>query len=74
MMCVRALLRSKVYVNGLHNAVTEGELAARGGEGEECVGEPAACTRYADELRELAGPFGDVVECHVKRDNGIRGR
>ena len=30
--------------------------------------------RYADELRELAGPFGDVVECHVKRDNGIRGR
>ena len=30
MMRVRVLLRSKVYVNGLHSAVTEGELIGRG--------------------------------------------
>lgn len=27
-----------------------------------------------EELRELAEPYGEVVECNVKRDNGLRGR
>lgn len=29
---------------------------------------------FAEELRELAEPYGEVVECNVKRDNGMRGR
>lgn len=74
MMRVRVLLRSKVYVNGLHSAVTEGELIGRGGGRGRLECELRTCHGLADELRELAEPYGEVVECHVKRDNGIRGR
>lgn len=68
------LLPSKVYVNGLHSAVTEGE--AREGEGGRGRGETVSCVLngHAEELRELAEPYGEVVECNVKRDNGMRGR
>ena len=39
-------------------------------------GEAVSCVLYAfaEELRELAEPYGEVVECNVKRDNGMRGR
>jgi len=72
-MHARLLLRSKVYLNGLHSAVTEGEAAREGG-GREGRGCELCLYALAEELRELAEPYGEVVECNVKRDNGLRGR